>query len=1405
MKANCLLALILAGSLSAVEEMEQSLFPYIRPINPEQREKWSPQEAIKALGPMPGTPTQTTLDMLSDTWKQPEEERLNHRHNQMEKLVQEGRTTDMNTFMLILSNKLWFNYLSYRDRSLYVNHLLKPYEQEHPQELPHRQNWLGSMCMVDDFLAEYLLGITEAQLDRPARLTQERYCMHRMRQHRAAEVNRLWSAPQEHAAYLLASGSEWAKRTLRCLLHDSSVLYDKATRKGLTCWHYTWGKDLPAPLELGLQLMAQRSRGILPAPQERQQIIHSAAELPEELRAFAVRCALAADPACMPWKKLNDPTATPEEMPDCTAVMLPQWDNSLLGTPTSPEQDIAALKEMVLEEARSEQLSSLVLFTLARDARMLPDYVHTAHIPTQGHFRYSSTFDIEVSENGVDVLIDERGPRFSRDDEQLRRRCRALSVALHRCALQLALLEREGKAEEVKRHAAALADLLNQHRLWPLLLSQHSLRGLGAETQQALRLHCRADKRVQDCLHRLFHPTEQLQEKESESVSGQHSCRGYRQVRRALSTGNLPEAKEILARMTAEPKSYSYVGTRLAAALIRRAEGDEAAAREQERHAVTIAAICLNSNNLFYRADAHRLLQEHGLVQESEKLFDLLPRRSMRYLQPGLIRALAAAKRFRSAAFRAEYYLLDYAGEAAPSYGLGTQADLVYRRIEADVYRALDFLQSGDTESGHRLLQSALPLLEKMPDLAAELAPALLECADIPRHTRLQIRERLFPGAKKNVPEIRDIPTVDESAQQAALLSDTAEKPRPFESPLYTWHLSKDTDYESDDERYATSATVQARLLSANYHDNARPLRVMLETEAGRRLTVPLEEIAADDLRHLIDWKSRNGIRTWNANDKKVRDKQPFEARLDRFVQEPTDGSRLILDGVDVSDGRTVEFTTTEGKYKKLYINMLDDESRKWIEANAPLEQRRVILHSSLAAAEAESAKRRDSIMAVMLGKRGGKEEQEFRRMMTTAEGKDLPASYVLLLCYKDDQGQWEQAGRQIMHIIEREAAIADPPGTPEHDRLLDAGFSVTLDHKPRIIAHRFRGNITPEYKALTAAINNNNAAEVTRLLDAHPQLLHTRTVDYSGCCPLQIAIRSGKKEIAELLLQRGASPETRNYSGMTLLHDAVQSRTPDMVRLLLQYGADPNRPSLEHHGAITYPLFIAQRRPQMLNLLLEQGARVNQLDENGEHALFRLTAQAPDADFRQLEANARLLVPKGLPLNLRNKQGQSILFSLALCSSNDKYGRNPQRLANLLRAMKTLIELGADVHDTADGSPSLLSRPEGRKIHPEAARLLREHGAGGDTPPPAADNPPNTGGVEMKVEPGEEDIRRINRAAFTIEGPLNSSRTTPMTWDKLPKEIRDMGDRIPKGSRWIFRMPVTPPAPVITITVWKQ
>lgn len=1418
MKIRQFLSCFLLGGLlaPAAEEMEQSLMPYIRNISSRELRSWTPEQAFKALGNMPGSPSQATFDMLKATWKQPAGyRRINFQQEQMKRLIKDGKTTDMNTYMLILSNRLLLRYLSQQDRDLYVNHLLKAYEQEKPQELQHQLNWLGSLCFVKDFYAEHMLGILGAQRGEPAMRTEQKYQMHNMYQVRAAEINRLWSSPHENAPYILSRGSTLNKHRLRCLLHDCSVHYDTAARRGLTNWHYTWGKDLPLPLAQGLQLMQNRSKGQFPEAAQLQQILASSAGLPVEMKGFIVRNLLAAAPDASPWKKLTDPTAELAEMPDCTAVNLPQWNPELMGAPTTAAQDIAALEKLVKQEQAAGALSSMVLFTLAEDARAREDSIFRDGIPSQGHFNYFADFDIEVSEDGVDILINEDGPAFEKDDAALRARCRSLNVALHRCAMQLALLERDGKTTEHRKAATALAAVLNQHRLWPLLMSEFSMRHLGPETCVQLLDACRADRNILYHLGRLFtksdisrphhlanfltkrtdedgnpdpeqellapllrdylmvadempHTPEQLADVQRrwlqiddlaptrgtaiwllrvgsmnagmfrtdlapERVSASQSIRGYHLVRHALQQNNLPAAEKILADMTGSPRMYSYTGTRLAIALVARAKGDEATAREQERLAVNLAAICLNSSHFYYWQDSVRLMLEHGFTREVEKFLTLLPGHRMPFLRRALIHRLAEQRRFRSAAFWVELALADFCSKATPAHGLGTQADLVNWRIMADVYHALAQLQQNqESESARKLLERAMLQLERMPALAADLAPFILQCADIPSATRQGYRKRLLAGAAKDAislaelqkVNLADLPTEDESRDLAALngqLPSTA--PLPFQSDVYTWHLQKaDADETADtgnDERTATRSTIRARIVHARYdHPQLEPW-VMLQTDSGRKLRVPLEELAPDDVQNLIDWKEKNGIRTWSFTEKKTLVTRPFEARFERLVQNPPSAGLHVRDGVDVSNGLTVEFTTAHGEYVSWYLNQLDDECRQYIQQHAKAEKPKVQLHTTLAAAEAESTRRNQPIVALMLGQRSGPEENLLHEQLAGSL-KDLPTSYVLLVCYKDDEGNWETPGRQVMNILSDYGAVFDTAATPPEDRVLDTGFQVTLGHVPSFVFHSFRSPLqnSPEYKALTAAIRANNEAEVNRLLDATPELLHVRTNEFA-CCPLQTAIKFNCSDrMVELLVKRGARLNTRDWCGNTLLQDCLNRKDEKHFRQLLKLGADPNLPSLSiNKKDALYPVISAMRQPKFLEPLLEAGANPNALLPNGENALFELLKQSPKADIALLAQHARRLVPLGLDVNTRTNMGESLLWKLALHAGRNDVKGNPQEFKTTLEAMKLLIELGADVQETSTGTPSLLSRLRGQygwapPLNPEVEKLLIQHGA---------------------------------------------------------------------------------------------
>ena len=58
---------------------------------------------------------------------------------------------------------------------------------------------------------------------------------------------------------------------------------------------------------------------------------------------------------------------------------------------------------------------------------------------------------------------------------------------------------------------------------------------------------------------------------------------------------------------------------------------------------------------------------------------------------------------------------------------------------------------------------------------------------------------------------------------------------------------------------------------------------------------------------------------------------------------------------------------------------------------------------------------------------------------------------------------------------------------------------------------------------------------------------------------PLQVAMLTGSREAAKVLIARGANLNAQQAEGITALHEAAQSGDAVLVRMLLAAGADPS------------------------------------------------------------------------------------------------------------------------------------------------------------------------------------------------------------------------------------------------------
>ena len=64
---------------------------------------------------------------------------------------------------------------------------------------------------------------------------------------------------------------------------------------------------------------------------------------------------------------------------------------------------------------------------------------------------------------------------------------------------------------------------------------------------------------------------------------------------------------------------------------------------------------------------------------------------------------------------------------------------------------------------------------------------------------------------------------------------------------------------------------------------------------------------------------------------------------------------------------------------------------------------------------------------------------------------------------------------------------------------------------------------------------------------------------DHKGDTPLEYASGTGKRNVAELLITKGANVNARGKHGMTPLHEAATKAHLDVIALLIAMGAEVN------------------------------------------------------------------------------------------------------------------------------------------------------------------------------------------------------------------------------------------------------
>ncbi len=258
-------------------------------------------------------------------------------------------------------------------------------------------------------------------------------------------------------------------------------------------------------------------------------------------------------------------------------------------------------------------------------------------------------------------------------------------------------------------------------------------------------------------------------------------------------------------------------------------------------------------------------------------------------------------------------------------------------------------------------------------------------------------------------------------------------------------------------------------------------------------------------------------------------------------------------------------------------------------------------------------------------------------------------------------------------------------------------------------------------------AVKKGDLAAVKKLLDKDASLVNLQS-KLTGRAPLGMACRKGEKEIAELLIEKGADLNAKDKLGTCpmdgaaiagevalielllakgaelspyAINAAAQGGSKETCAFLLEKGSDVN--SKDAFGAT--PIFIAIERnhEDVFAFLIEKGAEVNVQADNKRTPLHVAAAEG------RLEM-CKVLIDKGAKLEFKEDENM-VTYGMDIKEGNS--GFTPLHIAAIqgdMPLVELLVEKGADVNAKSRKGMTPVSCAD-IKGHSGVKKYLEEHG----------------------------------------------------------------------------------------------